>query len=51
MLLVGLTIEELAGKADLRAQLATVRLRTAEDALRGKVDMAEYERKVLGGSQ
>lgn len=48
LLLVGIAKTELEGKADLRAQLATIRLRAVEDVLRGKVDMQEYERKILG---
>lgn len=50
LLLVGLAKSELRDKADLRAQLAQVRLRAVEDVLRGKVDMHEFERKVLGQS-
>lgn len=51
LLLVCMAKTELQGKADLSAQLATIRLSAVEDALRGKVDMQEYERKVLGYSE
>jgi len=33
---------------DLRAQLADVRLRRAEEALRGVVNMEEFEKKIFG---
>lgn len=48
LLLVGLAKGELRGKADLRAQLASVRLTAVEDALHGKVDMPAFEAKILG---
>lgn len=48
LMLVRLAKSELRDKADLRAQLALIRLRAAEDVLRGRVDMHEFERKILG---
>lgn len=33
---------------DLAAQLAYIRLDKAADALEGKIDMQEFERKILG---
>lgn len=34
--------------ADLRAQLADIRLKSVEETLRGKIDPTEYENKILG---
>lgn len=42
--------DNLRGKLDLRSQLADLRLKAAEDALRGSMDMQTYEAKILGGS-
>lgn len=41
--------DALKGVTDLRAQLADVRLVAAIEALRGAVDMKEYERKMIYG--
>lgn len=48
LLLIGIARTELRGKADLRAQLACIRLGAAEEALQGKVDMQAYEAKIMG---
>lgn len=48
LLLTQLAISNLRNLVDLPAQLATIRLKAAAEALRGTVDMQEYERKILG---
>jgi hypothetical protein len=48
LLLAQLSIAELYGKADLRSQLASIRLSAAIDAMKGNVNMQDYEAKVLG---
>lgn len=42
--------DNLRGRVDLRSQLADLRLKAACEALRGSVDMQEFERKILGES-
>lgn len=51
LLLIQLAYAELRGQSDLRAQLASIRLNAAADAIRGNVNMQEYEAKILGPTQ
>lgn len=48
LFLMQLANAELRGKVDLRSQLATIRLAAAIEAIKGNVDMQEYEAKILG---
>jgi hypothetical protein len=50
LLLAELARQEIKNQVDLRSQLADLRLKAACEALRGNVDMKEFERKVLGRS-
>lgn len=48
LFLMKLARAELVGKLDLRAQLTLLRLDRAIEAAEGRVDMEEFERKILG---
>lgn len=48
LMLMQFAAKELNGKADLRSQLAAIRLASAIEAIKGNVNMQEYEAKILG---
>lgn len=51
LFLAKMAINEVDHKADLRSQLAVIRLRAAVSALEGNVNMEAFERKILGVKQ